>query len=223
MPTFELIPNNSELPDWEASTHRGACRVYAADSHAARQFAENAFIDKSNHGQYRGQRKIFCPWTDQSLVRCTQVPDDQSAPLPEGVVMLPGEQGWQAVAMPPPPDDKPPAPAHSMPPDNGDVVAHDAGDMAWNADIVARVLQHQDHLTDQTRSLLAVLDEIAAAPPGDGGAQPQLPDQILDAELVALLQQTRDELRRLNAALEGATTGERKSAATVLKSILRRP
>lgn len=205
MPIFELTPNNPDLPDWEASTHREPCRVCAPDSLAARRFARAEFLNKAADGQYRGQRKIFCPWTDQSLVRCRQVADDDTSFEP-GAVIVPGPNGWGTEAAAPPdappaagPDDAPPpAVEPDMPPAEGSGIA-------------ARLIANRDRLAQQARDLLAVLDDITAAQSaaGSGEAPPSEAAGLADGELIGLLRGTRDELHQLNLLLENAGDNDR--------------
>jgi hypothetical protein len=84
MPIWKLTPIDLSDPNWEASSHRGATVVRAADEAAARAAAAEAF-DVPTRFPPRGGAK-FPPWHSSALVEATLIDD----PLydPEGPVEI---------------------------------------------------------------------------------------------------------------------------------------
>ena len=74
MPLFGLTPIEAGLDnaDWSGSTHRGPCRVVAADERRARLFAANLFTDRKATRTPAGLLPAS-PWMRRGLVSAERV------------------------------------------------------------------------------------------------------------------------------------------------------
>lgn len=90
MPMFGLTPIEAGLdsPDWAGSTHRGPCRVVAADERRARLFAANVFTNRSATRTPAGLLPAS-PWMRRSLVSAVQIVGLADNLKPDGTVLVP--------------------------------------------------------------------------------------------------------------------------------------
>src|SRR3712207_2391548 len=72
MPMFCLTPIEAgkDSADWSGSTHRGPCRVIAADERRARLFAANVFTDRKATRTPAGLLPAS-PWMRRGLVNAS--------------------------------------------------------------------------------------------------------------------------------------------------------
>jgi hypothetical protein len=94
MPMFGLTPIESGLDsaDWAGSTHRGPCRVVAADERRARLFAANVFTDRAATRTPAGLLPAS-PWMRRGLVTATRIVGSADNLKADGTVMVPSEPG----------------------------------------------------------------------------------------------------------------------------------
>lgn len=90
MALFRLVPIESGLDnaDWSGSTHRGPCRVVAADERRARLFAANVFTDRAATRTPAGLLPAS-PWMRRSLVAAERVFGLADNLKPHGTVLVP--------------------------------------------------------------------------------------------------------------------------------------
>jgi hypothetical protein len=92
MPLFGLTPIEAGLDsaDWSGSTHRGACRVVAADERRARLFAANVFTDRAATRTPAGLLPAS-PWMRRGLVAATRIVGLADNLKPDGTVLVPND------------------------------------------------------------------------------------------------------------------------------------
>lgn len=92
MALFRLTPIEAGLDnaDWAGSTHRGPCRVVAADERRARLFAANFFTDRAATRTPAGLLPAS-PWMRRSLVAAERVIGLADNLKPDGTVLIPVE------------------------------------------------------------------------------------------------------------------------------------
>lgn len=92
MPLFSLVPIGAGLgnADWSGSTHRGPCRVVAADERRARLFAANLFTDRAATRTPAGLLPAS-PWMRRGLVAAERVFGQADDLKPHGTVLVPAD------------------------------------------------------------------------------------------------------------------------------------
>lgn len=87
---FGLTPIGAGLDsaDWSGSTHRGSCRVVAADERRARLFAANVFTDRAATRKPAGLLPAS-PWMRRGLVAAVQIVGLADNLKPDGTVLVP--------------------------------------------------------------------------------------------------------------------------------------
>jgi hypothetical protein len=73
MPVWRLTPTNLADPNWEASSHRAAAVVRAANEAAAREVAAAAFDVPTRFAPRSGAK--FPPWSSPALVKAACIDD----------------------------------------------------------------------------------------------------------------------------------------------------
>lgn len=94
MPMFGLTPTETgqESADWSGSTHRGPCRVVAADERRARLFAANVFTDRAATRTPAGLLPAS-PWMRRGLVAAARIVGSADNLKADGTVMVPSDPG----------------------------------------------------------------------------------------------------------------------------------
>ncbi len=94
MPMFGLTPVETGLDsaDWAGSTHRGPCRVVAADERRARLFAANVFTDRAATRTPAGLLPAS-PWMRRGLVAAARIVGSADNLKADGTVMVPTDPG----------------------------------------------------------------------------------------------------------------------------------
>ncbi len=92
MPLFGLTPIEAGLDnaDWSGSTHRGPCRVVAADERRARLFAANLFTDRKATRTPAGLLPAS-PWMRRGLVSAERVLGLADNLKADGTVLVPAD------------------------------------------------------------------------------------------------------------------------------------
>ena len=92
MPLFGLTPIETGLAnaDWSGRTHRGPCRVVAADERRARLFAANLFTDRAATRTPAGLLPAS-PWMRRGLVAAERVLGLADNLKPDGTVLVPAD------------------------------------------------------------------------------------------------------------------------------------
>lgn len=92
MPLFGLTPAEAGLgnADWSGSTHRGPCRVVAADERRARLFAANLFTDRAATRTPAGLLPAS-PWMRRGLVAAERLLGLADNLKPDGTVLVPAD------------------------------------------------------------------------------------------------------------------------------------
>ena len=90
MALFGLTPIEAgmENADWTGSTHRGPCRVVAADERRARLFAANVFTDRAATRTPAGLLPAS-PWMRRGLVAAERMFGLADNLKPHGTVLVP--------------------------------------------------------------------------------------------------------------------------------------
>ncbi len=92
MPVYHLTPIDLSHPDWEASDHKGECRVHAPDEDSAREYADEKFR-KAGPWENFGGDTLFSPWTNPARVKCVEISDFDLSYYNEGSVETPDRNG----------------------------------------------------------------------------------------------------------------------------------
>jgi len=92
MALFGLTPTKAGMDnaDWAGSTHRGPCRVVAADERRARLFAANVFTDRAATRTPAGLLPAS-PWMRRGLVAAERIFGLADNLKPHGTVLVPAD------------------------------------------------------------------------------------------------------------------------------------
>ncbi len=88
MHVFRLtpVPENLVHPDWQRSTHKERCLVYAKNEEGARIYAKAEF-DISVESSIPAHLVPTTPWVQPELVECTELPHTGGDLASEGTVI----------------------------------------------------------------------------------------------------------------------------------------
>jgi hypothetical protein len=91
VPLWRLKPIDLSDPNWEASSHKGAVIVRAANEEQARQVADKAFAVKTRFPPGRGASAP--PWLRPALVSVEQIEDPRFTSEGPDEVLEPSFEG----------------------------------------------------------------------------------------------------------------------------------
>lgn len=224
MPVFEFHPTDLNDPSWSASTHKGAARVHAPDEATARQMLDDEFRVATDRRNPDGTIATS-PWKDPERAECTGSVEPQEGEYLEGQIEVPSsvyrgggggmytgvgvDREWRAVNEDRLPEDQ------TYQVRVSDTLHLNVNETATVRAVVTRetirhVIQNRTVLSLQATTLLDFLDELLGAEgvPKEGRNAPPLADAlgvsdaITEGELLEVLRDLRNELRRFNEALE---------------------
>ena len=92
MPVFRLTPIDLSHSDWDASSHKGECRVHAVDEDTAREYATIKF--RKGPGRQSVQIGIpLSPWENPKRVNVDAIPEFDLSATFDGLVEIPDPTG----------------------------------------------------------------------------------------------------------------------------------
>lgn len=92
MPIFRLTPIDLSHSDWDASSHKGECRVHAVDEDTAREYANIKF--RKGPGRQSVQIGIpLSPWENPKQVNVDIIPEFDPSSAFDGLVEVPDHTG----------------------------------------------------------------------------------------------------------------------------------